>query len=275
MHHFSRPITIDGLATISIKELEENYQFAGHIHQTVWEMVYVIDGYVGVTAGDRIVKCRPGSIIFHQPTEFHRLWNAGKGNIIIMIVSFAASGDSLDGLREKMLTLTNDELSAMRKLQGMILDNATQEIEELSAKQAFYNDNFLASQFVTLLEHVFYCCAKSTNVITSKSTKDSHLFSLAVKNMKQHIGDAYTVKELADELQINQNRLKRLFQHYAQTGVHEYYLALKISHAKTLLSQGASVYDAANAVGFNDQNYFSTVFKRITGVSPSKWQGDD
>lgn len=34
------------------------------------------------------------------------------------------------------------------------------------------------------------------------------------------------------------------------------------------MEEGMSVRQAAAAVGFSDQNYFSTVFKRTTGAAP-------
>jgi AraC-like DNA-binding protein len=269
--YFERPIHIEGIASVFVKRLKEGYMFSGHIHHVNWEMVYVVDGCVGVTAGDRVVKCRAGTIIFHQPNEFHRIWNSENGESVIMIVSFLIKGASIDCLREKIITLTDDEQSTMHKLHDMIMENAVELHGELSAKPSFHGNHFLSAQFCTLLEHQLYRCATSNNFVISKATKNSSLFSRAVNSMKSHIGDNLTIKEFADELQISQSHLKRLFQRYAQTGVHEYFLTLKVNHAKTLLSQGESVYHTALAVGFEDQNYFSTAFKRITGVPPSKW----
>ena len=37
------------------------------------------------------------------------------------------------------------------------------------------------------------------------------------------------------------------------------------------LQEGKSVKETAHLLGFNDQNYFSTVFKRITGTPPKEF----
>lgn len=65
--------------------------------------------------------------------------------------------------------------------------------------------------------------------------------------------------------------LKRIFKEYALTGIHEYFLAIKIGKAKVLLSQGETVNKVAEAIGFYNPNYFSSSFKRITGVTPTQW----
>lgn len=270
MIKFTRPICVDSVGSVFIKCRGENYLAPGQTHPH-WEMVYVIDGYVGITAGERIIKCRPGSLIFHQPDEFHRLWNAGKGTINIMIVTFTAKGEWMDKLRSKMIFPDEKERGIIQRLQEIIIENAPNDESDKIATETFHNDNATTAQFISLFEYFLYACAKSENIIAPKMTGDALLFSAAVAKMESYIERSVTIKEFADELNISQSHLKRLFQRYALTGVHDYFLTMKINRAKVLLSQGESVRNTALAVGFTDQNYFSIAFKRATGVSPSKW----
>ena len=55
----------------------------------------------------------------------------------------------------------------------------------------------------------------------------------------------------------------------------EYFNRLKIEKAKQYLKEGNSVKETALRLGFYDTNYFSTVFKRITGNSPNKVRNRD
>ena len=66
--------------------------------------------------------------------------------------------------------------------------------------------------------------------------------------------------------------LQKTFSKYAGVGVMEYFNRAKMQRATEVLRLGASVKEAALQVGFHDQNYFSTVFKRITGRSPGSIQ---
>ena len=60
-----------------------------------------------------------------------------------------------------------------------------------------------------------------------------------------------------------------------KTGINlkDYINEYRIEQAKELLKHGdANVSDVAFAVGFDNFSYFSTLFKKVTGVSPSAWQ---
>ena len=47
---------------------------------------------------------------------------------------------------------------------------------------------------------------------------------------------------------------------------------LTISSAKSLLSEGVSLKDVSEAVGFSDYNYFSRLFKKRTGYTPNAFR---
>ena len=54
---------------------------------------------------------------------------------------------------------------------------------------------------------------------------------------------------------------------------YQYYIHIKIHKAESLLGQeGIPVKEAAFRMGFEDQYYFSRLFKNKTGVSPSDWK---
>ena len=54
-------------------------------------------------------------------------------------------------------------------------------------------------------------------------------------------------------------------------GVTSYFTNIKIRRAMTYLKEGKSVKETAVLLGFDDQNYFSTVFRRIVGQSPTEY----
>lgn len=50
----------------------ESYEFAGEKHP-FWELVYVLGGSVGITAGEKIYTLDAGQCLLHPPNEFHRI----------------------------------------------------------------------------------------------------------------------------------------------------------------------------------------------------------
>jgi two-component system response regulator YesN len=53
----------------------------------------------------------------------------------------------------------------------------------------------------------------------------------------------------------------------------EYYTSLKIERAKQLLLENEmTVKEIAARLAFNEANYFSKTFKRLTGLTPSQYR---
>ena len=69
---------------------------------------------------------------------------------------------------------------------------------------------------------------------------------------------------------MSQSNLKKTFRKYSGVGIIKYFNELKIEKAQKLLNSGYSVKETAATLGYNDQNYFSVVFKRVKGYSPIK-----
>lgn len=82
----------------------------------------------------------------------------------------------------------------------------------------------------------------------------------------------FSVGEAMGEIPINKDHLRRLFA--AQTGFtpQGYLTHLRIEKAKRLLREGRGVAEVAYRCGYYDPLYFSRIFGKATGVSPSQWQ---
>ena len=79
------------------------------------------------------------------------------------------------------------------------------------------------------------------------------------------------LSSIADECQITPSYLCRLFNENLGTPFVEYLTRYRIEQAKILLrDRTIPVKEAATRVGFRDPNYFSRIFRRYVGVSPSE-----
>lgn len=96
-----------------------------------------------------------------------------------------------------------------------------------------------------------------------------------IERVKDYIESRYQedidVEQLASLVNVSRSYLMREFKKLTGTTVNQYLTEHRIDVAKELLKSN-SVTDTAFAVGFNNSNYFSTVFKKHTGDSPAKFQ---
>lgn len=104
-------------------------------------------------------------------------------------------------------------------------------------------------------------------IIHSQSAKN---YSFIVKTINDNVDKRLSINELAAICNMSAVNLQKTFSKYASVGVVEYFNRIKMQKAVELLEQGMSVKQTALLLGFHDQNYFSTVFKRITGNTPSR-----
>ena len=88
--------------------------------------------------------------------------------------------------------------------------------------------------------------------------------------MKRNIGVRLSAAQIASECGMSVSTMQKLFYRYTGMGMMKYYEGVRMQHAQTLLNNGYMVKEIAMALGYQDQNYFSTAYKRYFGVCPGK-----
>lgn len=81
------------------------------------------------------------------------------------------------------------------------------------------------------------------------------------------------LKDIAKCIGISISQLNRLFRQEFGITVYSYILNNKINIAKSLLSgTSMSVTEIAFLLNFTDEHYFSNIFKKKTGLTPTQWR---
>ena len=88
-------------------------------------------------------------------------------------------------------------------------------------------------------------------------------------NYRRHI----TLDELAQHIYLSRSYLSSIFKEETGMTLSSYINAVRIEKSKALLLDNAiRLVDVANLCGFEDQSYYTKVFKRIVGVSPKRYR---
>ena len=92
------------------------------------------------------------------------------------------------------------------------------------------------------------------------------------KYIAEHVKERLVLNEVAAIFGISPSYLSQLFSKYNETGFSEYINICKINVAKDLLKEdNLKVYEVANELSFGSEFYFSKVFKKIEGITPSEY----
>ncbi len=90
----------------------------------------------------------------------------------------------------------------------------------------------------------------------------------------EHLSENLDAENIATDLGISRSKLYLACDKYLGIGIAEYVRNLRIEEAKKLLKDtDLSVTEISRQVGFDDYNYFSRVFKKVTGTSARKYRG--
>lgn len=85
-----------------------------------------------------------------------------------------------------------------------------------------------------------------------------------------------TVKSVSDEMNVSESYLMHLLKDNLGKTFNEILTGYRIGIAKRLLLSGKyRINEVSDKVGYIDVKYFSQVFKKIVGVTPSDYQGHD
>lgn len=87
----------------------------------------------------------------------------------------------------------------------------------------------------------------------------------------KHYAEDITLEVLASQLYISKNYLNQLFKKVTGETFTNYVIRVRIEKAKALLLEGSHlIYEVSEMVGYQNVPYFSTLFKKYCGVSPSE-----
>ncbi len=94
-----------------------------------------------------------------------------------------------------------------------------------------------------------------------------------VAYLKMHRNETITSEDICKEFYCSRAYMSSQFNRFTGMSIREYINTLRIGDAKLLLKNSKlSMTEIALSVGYSDSNYFSNVFKKITGVSPMKYR---
>lgn len=101
----------------------------------------------------------------------------------------------------------------------------------------------------------------------------SGLVERAREYVEEYYNEELTLQRVADVVGISSGYLSTLFSQALDVGFVDYLNRIRIEHACDYLKQNYfKTYEIAYKVGFRDEKYFTRVFKKITGMTPSEYK---
>lgn len=103
--------------------------------------------------------------------------------------------------------------------------------------------------------------------------KHSDVVFKAAEYVKNHFAEKITLDDAAEYVALSKSYLSRIFKEETGESLTGFINKVRIDRAKLmLLGNETALIEVASQCGFEDQSYFTKVFKRLVGVSPKRYR---
>ena len=110
------------------------------------------------------------------------------------------------------------------------------------------------------------------NCVTEQLPTGGSFVESALAYIRNNYTSRLTLAETAKHCAVSPEHLSRVFKKETGFGFNEYLNILRLKKAEAILKSGSkiSISQVSLLCGFNDSNYFSTLYKKNYGIPPSK-----
>ena len=104
-------------------------------------------------------------------------------------------------------------------------------------------------------------------------SSNDRMIDSVIGEIREHYTEDIQLTTLAAKYAVSSGRLSTMIKDEMQMNFSDYIAQLRIQRAKELLEdETMSIQEIAEIVGYNDYFYFTKVFKKVQGISPSKYR---
>lgn len=213
--------------------------------------MYILNGNGTFCFQNRSFNAKKGDIVLHHPHEAYKLISQGTEPWSFCVISFFS--DTLP---------FSPGIVKIPERGQMLKERFIQADKVWTYKNAGYK-----LQLKSILFSIFYGLINFDESLLYGDSIDK-----AVKFIKNNYSKRLTVSELAQIAGYSQSYFNSEFVRLVGKSPIRYLNEIRIERAKELLrTKLFSINEIAEDCGFENVYYFSNVFKKYTGISPSKF----
>ena len=207
-----------------------------------------------------------GDAYLLTPVDFHKI--IADDTLEFINVSFDEKWLS----EEMQYFLYSSECAKRRKLDALELQRFISASELI--KSEYENEGPCIRQLIEYLIGRFSPQAKGESRTVAGDEHPDGIMR-AVSYAQQHFREKMTLSDLSKIAGYHPSYFSSLFCKVTGKNYTEFLTDLRINYAKKLLKSGFSVSESCYASGFGSLSNFSSIFKKICGVSPAAYKSTD
>ncbi|MEJ6951905.1 AraC family transcriptional regulator [Natronospora cellulosivora (SeqCode)] len=226
-------------------------------------LIYCLSGSGFVRINNKEEKIKENSLIF-LPANMPHAYGADKDKPWdIYWAHFAGKKSNYYYWQKEgeIAQLSIDKIPTITQLFDSIFENL---------KKGYTLKNIIHSSHIfTHILSVFFCFNNRDNT----EDKQARLINEIIKYMQKNLNRNLSLQELAELSKLSISHLSMVFQQKTGKSPMDYFTGLKIQQACRYLDlTDKKIKEISILIGYSDPYYFSRVFKKVMGISPSKYR---
>lgn len=240
-----------------------------HAHDFL-ELYLFLDGSVTYYIEDQVYDLCPGDLLIIPPGRMHRPVIANERAayermVLWVELDYIARIDSAAGELQAALRgigangyrvpLRGDNLIFAASLFRRIVKMERGGVFTSSAIRLYLKDAF-----------------EAYSLVEKEARGETAVIPQVIRYLTEHFREPLRLDDLAARFFISKSYLNRHFKAYTNATVYAYLMALRITHARRMLREGATAAEAGRECGFSDYSTFYKAFKAQTGITPQEFK---
>lgn len=232
------------------------------------ELYYLESGETRYWIGGEIYFLKPGDMIFVPKGVFHQTNSENETQVERLLFAFddGFAGEYaapwLEELkRDKFVRFPSDKQYRISEL-----------IRKIEREGRRRERGYIDLQRACLLELLVTVSRLRLRESPEQAGGSDWLIRDAARYIAANVAADLSLTALSKKYAVSKSYFSRRFKRVIGVSLCEYVNTARVSSAERLLAEGSvTVTEAALRSGFNDSNYFASVFKRMTGITPKKY----
>lgn len=221
----------------------------------------------------------PGMMLY-RPAHERSIYEWDSERAGLAIINFVCTSPAMAALPRAPFMLYGDESATLYDLvrTATRVKAAQHEISEVGSApvpSAVYTYMFASlERFLSMV----YCRLHGIGLLLDESAtaekqqRESALAEDVRLFLDEHVTERLTLADVCTRFRIGQTALCRAFRREAGRSVMDYFIDAKLLAAKRRIARGEESFtEIAEALGFSSVNYFSKLFRRRVGITPTEY----
>jgi AraC-like DNA-binding protein len=282
MTSIEKSIHVESVDTLLYFEFNDNFRDRPEEH-SAWEMIYADKGHCTIIADNESFTLEQGEMYFHKPFERHMIKINKNDYPNIIVSSFQCSSPAMHFFENRKLsaslqikqyiaTMIHEASLTFERSSHVKISGSTQKPQ----KPLWAGEQTVILRFELMLIELIRENAlleDQKKQFVSKELADDPLCTEIIEFLEENLYGELDMAALCERVNFSASYLSRHFTKVCGNSINRYYNMMKIEEAKRLIRQThMSFFEISELLMLTNSHYFSTLFKKYVGMTPTQYK---